>query len=198
MYLSKKMSMAQIASKLKLSVSTIRYHLDKSGTPRRSRSEAINYWYAIKQNKKPFQLKTIITDTDANLKTAGIMLYWGEGAKTMNVVKFTNSDPAMIRLFLDFLRVICGVDESRLKALIHIYPDHNEAKLIKFWTRTTGIPLCNFYKSFLQEGKKGTYRNKSKYGTITINYPDTKLLKAILTWIDEYRKKYSYDITIII
>lgn len=116
------------------------------------------------------------------------MLYWGEGGKSGNVVKFTNSDPAMIRVFLKFLRTICGIDENRLKALIHIYPDHDEKKLLSLWIKNTGIPKERFYKSYLHEGKPGTYKNKSEYGTLTINYPDKRLLEIILKWIEYYKK----------
>ncbi len=188
LYLENGFSMAQIANKLKLSPSTVRYWLDKNGAKRRSRSEAINKWYLTKFNKKPFQLKSSLSSSDENLKTAGIMLYWGEGGKSGNVVKFTNSDPAMIRIFLKFLRIICGIDENRLKALIHIYPDHDEKKLLSLWMEKTSIPKERFYKSYLHEGKPGTYKNKSKYGTLTINYPDKRLLEIILGWIDYYKK----------
>lgn len=187
-YLEDSLSMAQIADKLKLSPSTIRYWLDKNGVKRRSVSEAIDKWYLTKFNKKPFRLKTHLSANDKNLKTAGIMLYWGEGGKSGNVVKFTNSDPAMIRVFLKFLRDICGIDENRLKALLHIYPDLNEKELLPLWMEKTRIPKERFYKTYLHEGKPGTYKNKSKYGTLTINYPDKRLLEIILEWIDYYKK----------
>jgi hypothetical protein len=188
MYQKDGFSMAQIAERLRLSPSTIRYWLDKNKIKRRSRSEAINNWYLTKFHKIPFQLKAGLSNDEKMLKTAGIMLYWGEGAKSGNVVKFTNSDPDMISLFVKFLRNICGVDEKRLKALLHIYPDHNEKELLVFWTEKTKIPKERFYKSYLHLGKKGTYKQKSKFGTLTINYPDKRLLKLIMDWINDYRK----------
>ena len=188
LYQQENLSMAQIAEKLKLSPSTIRYWLDKNNIKRRTRSEAINDWYLTKFHKIPFQLKDRLSDDEKTLKTAGIMLYWGEGAKSGNVVKFTNSDPYMIKLFLKFLRGICGIDEKRLKALLHIYPDHNEKELLLFWAEKTKIPKERFYKSYLHVGKKGTYKQKSKFGTLTVNYPDKRLFKLILDWINDYKK----------
>jgi DNA-binding Lrp family transcriptional regulator len=188
LYQQDNLSMAQIAEKLKLSPSTVRYWLDKNNVKRRTRSEAINDWYLTKFHKAPFQLKDRLSDSEQLLKVAGIMLYWGEGAKSGNVVKFTNSDPDMIKLFLKFLRNICGIDEKRLKALLHIYPDHNEKELLLFWIEETKIPKERFYKSYLHVGKKGTYKQKSKFGTLTINYPDKRLLKLILGWINGYKK----------
>ena len=34
---------------------------------------------------------------------AGCMLYWAEGAKDRNQLQFANSDPEMVRFFVDFL-----------------------------------------------------------------------------------------------
>ncbi|MFA4999859.1 MAG: hypothetical protein WC545_00665 [Patescibacteria group bacterium] len=189
LYLRKKFSMVQIASELKMSPSSIRYWLDKNNVKRRTINEAINTWYLTKLHKKPFQLKTKFTTKERELKVAGIMLYWGEGGKTKNMVRFTNSDPEMILTFLNFLRKICGVQEERLKALIHMYPDHNEDKLKLFWINTTKIPKERFYKSFIHEGRKGTYKKKSKYGTLAIYYSDQRLLKTILEWINDYKNK---------
>ncbi len=182
-------SMGQIAKKMGLSPSTIRYWLDKNGIKRRLISDAINSWYSIKFNKKPFKLKINLSPNEKDLKTSGIMLYWGEGAKSGNVVKLSNSDPDLIRLFLNFLRNICGIDEKRLKALIHLYPDHNENELLQFWIKITNIPRERFYKPFIHKGKKGSYKNKVKWGTLAINYPDKNLLKTLLNWINEYRDK---------
>ena len=38
------------------------------------------------------------------LHVAGCMLYWAEGAKDRNQIRFTNSDPEMARFFVRFLR----------------------------------------------------------------------------------------------
>lgn len=182
-------SMMQIAQQFNLSVSTVRYWLEKSNIKRRSVSEAITNLHVIKFHKKPFKLKESLSAIDKELKVSGIMLYWGEGAKNGNTVKFTNSDPEMIKIFLNFLRDICGISESRLKALVHMYPDQDKNKLEQFWSNATKIPLSRFYKSYIHKGKIGTYKNKSKYGTLAINYSDKKLLKIILFWIEEYKVK---------
>ena len=115
------------------------------------------------------------------------MLYWGEGTKGGNSVVFSNSDPDMIQLFLNFLRVICGIDEKRLRLLLHIYPDQNESKLKKFWSEKTKIPQAQFSKTFCHSGKNGTYKNLSPYGTISLRYSDKLLLNVINDWIKDYK-----------
>ena len=189
LYAKKKLSAAQIAEKLDLSASVVHYWLIKQNVRKRTISEAVTNLHLTKFKKKQFSLKEIIKGNDNELKISGIMLYWGEGGKTGNTVKFVNSDPKMIKLFLNFLRTICGVQKNRLKALIHMYPDQNEKKLKNFWSKITKIPKKQFYKSCIHKGKSGTYKNKVNYGTIAINYSDKKLLRLLLSWIDQYNKK---------
>lgn len=181
--------MQQIAERLNLSLSGIRHYLDKRGIKRRSISEAVTNVYLTRFNKQPFRLKKQLSNKDRELKVAGVMLYWGEGAKAGNSVKFVNSDPSLIRVFLNFFRNLCGIHEPRLKALIHMYPNQNEDNLKKFWSKITQIPRSRFYKSYLHSGSAGTYKNKSIYGTLALNYSDKRLLSMINFWIDEYKQK---------
>jgi hypothetical protein len=188
LYKNKGLSGMQISGKLKISDSVVRYWLTKQNIKKRTISEAITNVNITKFNKKPFKLKNNFSKLDNELKIAGVMLYWGEGAKTGGTIKFANSDPEMIKIFLNFLRKICGIYEERLKVLIHMYPDHNENELKNFWSRTTSVSLSRFYKSHIHHGKIGTYKTKSKYGTLAINYSDKKLLKILLGWIEQYKK----------
>ena len=185
LYRKRGLSMMQIAERLDLSVSGIKYYLDKLGIKRRSISDAVTNIYRTKFKKKPFLLKRNLSQKDKELKIAGIMLYWGEGAKSGNVVKFTNSDPEMIKLFLKFMRNICGISESRLKALVHLYTDQDHDFVEKYWSSITKIPREHFYKSYIHPGKIGTYKNKSPLGTFVLNYSDKRLLRLILSWIQE-------------
>lgn len=187
LYKDRLLSSVQISQKLNIPVSTINYHLSKSNIEKRSISEAITAINTTKFGKKSFVLRENLSQNEEELKIAGIMLYWGEGAKSGSTVKFTNSDPFMIQVFLNFLRKICGIHEERLKAILHLYPDQNKFSLLKYWSKTTKIPLERFYKTNIHKGKIGTYKTKSSYGTICINYSDKRLLQSILTWIEQFK-----------
>lgn len=188
LYTKQKLSMQQIAQRIGISASGVRYHLEKNNIKRRALNDAITYLYLTKFNKMPFKQKRSLSVIDRELKLSGIMLYWGEGTKGGNSVKFTNSDPEMIKLFLKFLRRICGVDENRLKVQIHCYPNQNQEDLLDFWSRTTQIPIERFYRSNIHQGRSGLYKKKSIYGTLAISYCDYLLLKLINSWIDKYKK----------
>jgi hypothetical protein len=189
MYLQDKLSVSQIGDQLGVSTKKVDYILKKYGVQKRSISEAITQINITRFHKIPSRPKENLSLEEVELKIAGIMLYWGEGAKTNGSVGLANSNPEIIELFLLFLRKICGVHEARIKAGIHMYPDQDEEFLLGFWSGITAIPRERFYKSQLLAGKKGTYKYKSLYGTATIFYCDTKLLHMILGWIDEYKNK---------
>lgn len=188
LYVNKRLSMLQIARKLDVTQSAVNYYLEKHHIARRTISEAVTNVYITQFGKKPFVLNTDRGYRTTQLKIAGSMLYWGEGAKTGNVVQFSNSQPDMIQVFMAFLRQVCGVDESRIRAIIHMYEDHDRKELKEFWSSVSGIARHHFYPPHVHRGKRGTYKNKSRYGTMVIKYADTRLLKTILNWIDDYQK----------
>src|ERR1700733_10926584 len=139
MYLEERLSVVQISEKLNISFYKVRYILEKNKTPKRSISDAITSLNITKYGKQPFDLKTDLSIVEKDLKITGIMLYWGEGAKTGGSIKLANSDPEMIKVFLMFLRKICRVDEGRIKMLVHMYPDHKKDLLLSFWSSVTRI-----------------------------------------------------------
>jgi len=117
MYVEEHLSAAQIGNSLNISPSRVRRILENQGVQKRSMSEAIIMLNITKFHKAPFCLKSALSPDENDLKTTGIMLYWGEGAKTGSAVKFANSNPDMIKVFLLFLRKICGVDEMNTKII---------------------------------------------------------------------------------
>jgi len=188
-YVSKKLSEAQISERLSLSPNHVRRVLDANKVMRRNRSEAISYVYITKFNKKPFTPRENLSEKEQVLKIAGIMLYWGEGSKKGNTVALANSDPLMVSVFMKFLRDVCGIDDHRTRATIHYYDDHKPEELLRYWSRITKISKPQFYKPFLHSGTKGTYKKKSRYGTISVQYSDKKLLQLINGWIQEYQDR---------
>jgi len=114
------------------------------------------------------------------------MLYWAEGnKKNAQGVDFTNSNPKMISLFAKFLRQIYQVKETRLRCLLYCYPSHNPKKLINFWSKITHIPPSQFIKPYIRQDG-GKIRDKMKHGLVHIRYSDKRLLKLIMTEINQF------------
>lgn len=149
----------------------------------------------IRFEKTPlsFKIKTNLNAKEEHLRIAGVMLYWAEGSHPKSrhhnwTVEFANSNPSMVKIFLRFLREICGITESRLRLHIYCYADQNLKTLQRFWTKETEIPLTHFTKPFIREDFRIDKSGKMKYGMVHIRYSDKRLLLHIGKWTEEYSK----------
>jgi len=114
---------------------------------------------------------------------SGIMLYWGEGDKSKNsgIVRISNIDFPIIKIFFNFLIKFCKIDKEKIKFWLLLYPDNNEKECKMKWNKKTGIPLNNFYKTQVIKGRHKTKRLIYGVGNIIIS---NKCLKEkILEWI---------------
>jgi len=129
----------------------------------------------------------IINLSKKELFLIGIALYWAEGSKTQrNVVKFSNSDPDMIKLIMKFFRIICRVPKEKFRGYIHIHPHLNHKKAENYWSCISQIPLNQFYKTYRKPNKaSGNKKDTLPFGTLDINICDTKLFLKIKGWIEK-------------
>ena len=187
LYYSDKLSVQGVANKLDVSIDAVFYCMRKNGLIRRKSNESncINF----ERCAPSFRLRKINSEKLMVLKVIGIMLYWGEGYKAgKDMVDFANSDRDMIKLFLKFLRKVCGVDEKRLRVYSYFYANQDINKNIEFWSKVTKIDKKQFTKPYIRQDYKEGKIDKMPYGLIHIRYSDKKLLNLIKEWIGEYKK----------
>ena len=120
------------------------------------------------------------------------MLYWGEGSKWdgERVVDFANSNSEMIKIFLSFLRIICGIKEDKVRIYLYCYSNQFPDKLIDFWSKEINVPKSQFTKPYIRNDYNKNKTGKMKHGLIHIRYADKKLLNLIREWIKEYVVKF--------
>lgn len=122
-----------------------------------------------------------------DLKFIGIALYWAEGnTKNRNRLQFSNSNPLMIRVAIEFFREICNIPDNRIKARAHIYPGINYQKTLNFWSRITKLHKTNFYKPQIQVSRASKGRrlkNTLPYGTLHLTVTDTQMACKVKGWI---------------
>ena len=180
LYVNEQKSTSDIAKVMGCSENKINYWLKKFGIPKRTISEAIY----LKKNPDgdPFCFRMPKTQEEAILFGMGIGLYWGEGTKANgNTVRLGNSDPKLIRKFMDFLVTFFGVDERDFRYHLHIFSDIDINRARKYWMNELGIEKNQFYKpTVTHTGKLGTYRHKSTYGVLTIYYGNIKLRNKLI------------------
>ena len=124
----------------------------------------------------------------------GIALYWAEGAKQKenNIsqkVRFSNSDPAMIKVFLKWLRNICKISNSSINFRIALHKTaKNKLKEVqKYWSNITGFPINNFQKIDWKKHRINTKRKnigEKYFGLLNIHIRNsTNLNRKIEGWI---------------
>lgn len=187
MYLKKGMSVKEISEKLGYSERGINYWMDKNGISRRTRSEAMYLKY--NPNGNPFKIKKPKSLEESKLLGLGLGLYWGEGTKSSrHSVRLGNTDPELIRNFIEFLEIICGVNRSKLSFGLQIFSDIDPIGAEEFWIEKLKINPNQLYKTIITKPRgKGTYRNKTRYGVLTIYFNNIKLREYIEKEIDKLK-----------
>jgi DNA-binding Lrp family transcriptional regulator len=137
-------------------------------------------------------IKDIGVLSDRDLFISGINLYWAEGFKKDNLVGFANTDVEMLRLFLRWIDVCCGVTKDRIKIRLGINEQYvNQSKIYEmFWSKKLNIPMQQFQKIYVQKVKwKKIYDHPEEYhGVVRIRITkSTDLLRKIIGWIEGIR-----------
>ena len=186
LYLDQKLSMREIAEKLGTGIDTIVYFMRKHKIPRRSFKE--NNILLFEKKKPSFIEKNKLSSIEEKLKLSGLLLYWGEGYKTIKSkgIDFANSDPDMVAIFVRFLRIVYRVDEKRFRILLYCYANQNTKSLINFWSKLTKISIKQFTKPYIRKDFRKDGR-KMKYGMVHVRYGDKKLFLSIMKSIEEIK-----------
>jgi len=128
--------------------------------------------------------KEIKKISERELWLIGVMLYWAEGGKTRRgMVRFSNSDPEMIKIMMAFFRKICNVPEEKYRGYIHIHPHLNYKKAEKYWSSISGIPLNKFFKTYRKMNSSSKNKKDNlPFGTFDVYVLSTELFLKILGW----------------
>ena len=128
------------------------------------------------------QRKSLFPLSPKELLVAGLLLYAGEGAKSRpGEVKLSNTNPAIIRFFLHWLRRACGIPASKLKFKLHLYRDMDIAEEQLFWIHALGINREQLVKPYIKKSAKSriTYRGGFGHGTCNVHLNSVPLFERI-------------------
>lgn len=79
---------------------------------------------------------------------AGTALYAGEGSKADGLVRFSNTDPAMMRFFAGWLRATFPIDETRLRGYVYLHEGLDLDVAEQFWSHVMNVPRSQFGRAY--------------------------------------------------
>lgn len=124
----------------------------------------------------------------------GVALYWAEGTKqkehsTGRGVLFNNSDPAMIRVFMKWLRAVMKIKEEDIGFEMYIHENHKENinKFLDYWAGVAGVEAkrikAYFKKNKIKTNRKNTGENY--YGLLRVKVRRSSVLnRKISGWTE--------------
>lgn len=123
----------------------------------------------------------------------GIGLYIGEGSKTANSVRLSNSDPRIIKTAINWFIKACDLQKTNFSIRMHLYPDSSEQESLEYWSKTTGLPKSSFLPTYVdvRVGKKRVNDGKLPYGTVhlSVRGKGVGFFRRIMAWIDLVHEK---------
>ncbi|HEV7449133.1 MAG TPA: hypothetical protein VGP13_01185 [Candidatus Paceibacterota bacterium] len=192
LYLEERLSVRAIATLYKCSQQKVNYWIVKYKIRKRSISEAIY----LQRNPRgdPFHFRPPQDSKDAFLFGLGLGLYWGEGTKrNLGSVRLGNTDPWLVKKFIDFLRRFYGIKEHKFRFGLQIFSDMKPQEAVRFWARTLGVSQKRFMKVIVTPARGvGNYREKTRHGVLTVYVSNTKLRNMLVGEIEKLSKvRYS-------
>ncbi|MGW2815463.1 hypothetical protein [Streptomyces sp. NPDC001415] len=145
---------------------------DRTRTPEEASAIARRGWEATLQRREEERQRTkqdsagdIGELSNRELYLVGVALYWAEGAKDKpwdrrESLKFINSDPNVIRLYLKWL-ALQGVAPERLRLCVNIHESADMEEATRFWAELTGLGPASFNKPVLKRHNPKTRRKNT-------------------------------------
>lgn len=119
-----------------------------------------------------------------DLMVAGVALYAGEGSKTPGEVRFANSDPRMISLFVTWMRTCFGVEPGEMRFRLYLHEGLDLAAANAFWSELTGIPIVRFRAPYRAVADPSIRRSKHPMGCPSVCITSTRLHRRVMGLVD--------------
>ena len=147
------------------------------------RRNALDKHYAQAEQEA---IKEFVDLKKETLFITAISLYWGEGDKIFKngIVRISNVDEKVLKVFNDFLQKVCNVSVENIRAGMLLYPDLNSEKCLEFWSKEIKIAKDRFFKSTVIKGRHKT--RKLGYGVCIVSVHSKYLKKKILVYCSCY------------
>ena len=98
---------------------------------------------------------------------AGVMLYWGEGAKSERALALSNSDALLLNIFIAWVRV-CLRPEAEFVLALNLHAANDERAARQYWAGSLDIRQPTFTKTFIKPDGTGHRKNHLPSGVCRV------------------------------
>lgn len=112
---------------------------------------------------------------------AGFYLYWAEGTKThKGNIGITNTDPAVIRVFLNWASIV-KIPREKMYVRLHLYADMDAEKEICYWAQELNFSRAQFRSPHVKKSLLTglTYKNGFGHGTCNLRFENMAMWEYI-------------------
>ena len=150
------------------------------------RNQRINLTERIKKSAR----RDVRKISERELWLIGIALYWAEGTKqkehsTGKGVLFNNSDPAMIQVFLKWLRDVIKVQEDEIVFEVYVHENHknNTKRFLDYWAHIANVDVGRLRIYFKKNKIKTNRKNigDKYYGLLRVGVKKSSILNRKIT-----------------
>lgn len=114
---------------------------------------------------------------------AGLMLYVGEGDnKDPRLIRLANTRVEIHRIFIAFLLEFLGVPREKIRFWVLLYPDLHPERTSRMWAKALKIPLSQFHKYQVIQGK--STKRLLQYGVGNTIIGSAVLKRKLMKWIE--------------
>jgi transcriptional regulator with XRE-family HTH domain len=126
------------------------------------------------------------------LHASGCMLYWAEGSKRRNDVEFTNSDPDLMRTFVEFLTRCHGVRSEAMSLTVNVHLNNGLrlSEVEEWWLTRLHLPRSCLGSHTVNRSSRTSSqpRRRLPYGTARLVVHSTFIVQSIYGAIQEYAR----------
>lgn len=117
------------------------------------------------------------------LFVAGLTVYLAAGdMHDPRVIRLSTSKIELQRIFIRFATEYLGIDKKALHFWLLLYPNHDEIKCMKYWSKKTGISVSQFNKNQVIANKSNKQTLQFGVGNTIIG--NILLKKKLLKFIE--------------
>jgi hypothetical protein len=144
------------------------------------------------ENAKDKAMLTLsrVAETNSDvLEIALAMLYLGEGAKADNGLRLGNSNPLIIKFYIDSLCSLYDIERNSFRAALHLRADQDEVALKEFWSININLPIEQFTYSIKDSRTIGRKTYSDYKGVCLIEGGGVAIQRKLMYLADMFCKR---------